>query len=144
MRSNSILDVMVKDHTRLLKYLQDVKNNLTHDPKVLSKSFTIFQWNLEKHFFVEERAIFTSYDPENIDDGYQLFSDLSKQHTVILENVESLRKNLRSAKPKDVSDLKTTLLNHKNFEEKHVYPILDVQINEREKQLMIERINDVL
>ncbi len=135
---------MVKDHTRLLKYLQDVKNNLTHDPKVLSKSFTIFQWNLEKHFFVEERAIFTSYDPENIDDGYQLFSDLSKQHTVILENVESLRKNLRSAKPKDVSDLKTTLLNHKNFEEKHVYPILDVQINEREKQLMIERINDVL
>jgi hemerythrin superfamily protein len=130
MKSSSILDVMATDHTRLLK--------------VLSKSFTIFQWNLEKHFFVEERAIFTTYNPENIDDGYQLFSDLSKQHTVILENVESLRKNLRSAKPKDVSDLKTTLLNHKNFEEKHVYPILDVQIDESEKQFMIERINDTL
>jgi hemerythrin superfamily protein len=144
MKSNSILDVMATDHTRLLKYLQDVKNNLTHNPKVLSKSFTIFQWNLEKHFFVEERAIFTAYNPENIDDGYQLFSDLSKQNTVILENVESLRKNLRSAKPKDVSDLKTMLLNHKNFEEKHVYPILDVQIDESEKQFMIERINDTL
>jgi iron-sulfur cluster repair protein YtfE (RIC family) len=118
MKSSSILDVMATDHTRLLKYLQGLKNNLTHNPKVLSKSFTIFQWNLEKHFFVEERAIFTAYNPENIDDGYQLFSDLSKQHTVILENVESLRKNLRSAKPKDVSDLKTMLLNHKKFRRK--------------------------
>jgi hypothetical protein len=68
MKSSSILDVMATDHTRLLKYLQGLKNNLTHNPKVLSKSFTIFQWNLEKHFFVEERAIFTTYNPENIDD----------------------------------------------------------------------------
>jgi iron-sulfur cluster repair protein YtfE (RIC family) len=144
MKSSSLLEVMVKDHTRLLKYLQDVKNNLTHDQKELSKLFTIFQWNLEKHFFVEERAIFTWYNPEKIDDGYQLFSDLSKQHTLILEKVESLQKSVQSCKSKDISDLETMLLTHKNFEEKHVYPILDEQINKSEKQFMIERINDVL
>ena len=48
----------------------------------------------EKHFFVEERAIFTSYNPNHIEDGHQLFFDLSKEHTVILEKVESLRKRL--------------------------------------------------
>jgi len=144
MKSNAILDVMVKDHNRLIKYLKDVKSNIKSDFELLLKSFNTFEWNLEKHFFVEERAIFTSYNPEYIDDGYQLFSDLSKQHTIILEKVESLRKRLRSGKTIDVSNLEEILLKHKTFEEKNVYPMLDLEINEGEKRFMIERINDIL
>ena len=144
MKSNAILDVMVKDHNRLMKYLKDVKNNIKSDYEVLLKSFNTFEWNLEKHFFVEERAIFTSYNPDYIDDGYQLFSDLSKQHTIILEKVESLRKRLRMGKTIVISDLEEMLLKHKTFEEKNVYPVLDLEINEGEKRFMIERINDIL
>ena len=70
MKSNDILDVMVKDHNRLMKYLEDVKKNIKSDFDVLLKSFNTFEWNLEKHFFVEERAIFTSYNPDYIEDGH--------------------------------------------------------------------------
>ena len=143
MKSNAILDLMVKDHNRLMKYLKDVKNNLKSDFEVLLKLFNTFEWNLEKHFFVEERAIFTAYNPDYIDDSYQFFTDLSKQHTTILEKVESLRKRLRLGKSIDLSDLEDILLKHKTFEEKNVYPVLDLEINEGEKRFMIERINDI-
>jgi hypothetical protein len=37
---------------------------------------------------VEERAIFTAYNSYYIEDGHQLFTNVSKQHTNILEKVE--------------------------------------------------------
>ena len=143
MKSNAILDVMVKNHNHLMRYLEDVKKNIKSDFDVLLKSFNTFEWNLEKHFFVEERAIFTSYNPDYIEDGHQLFTNLSKQHTSILEKVESLRKRLRSGKSIDVSDLEVMLLKHKTYEEKNVYPVLDVEISEGEKRFMIERIEEI-
>ena len=144
MKSNAIVDLMVKDHNRLMKYLKDVKDNLRSDFEVLLKSFNTFEWNLEKHFFVEERAIFTAYNPEYIDDSYQFFSDLSKEHTIILEKINSLRKRLRAGKSIDLLGLEEMLLKHKTFEEKNVYPVLDLEINDGEKRFMIERINDIL
>ena len=70
MKSTAILDLMVRDHNRLIEYLKDVEKNLGRDFGFLSNSFNVFQWNLEKHFFVEERAIFTSYNPDRVDEGY--------------------------------------------------------------------------
>ena len=101
MKKTSILDLMVKDHLRLLKYSDNVEK-AERDDESLQRTFDLFEWNLEKHFFVEERAIFTSYNPDYIEDGHQLFTNLSKQHTSILEKVESLRKRLRSGRPIDV------------------------------------------
>lgn len=144
MKSNELLNVMVKDHNRLMKYLKDVENNLKGDFELLLKKFNTFEWSLEKHFFVEERAIFTAYNPDYIEDSHQLFSNLSNQHTNILEKVEFIRKRLRNVKSIDVSDLEEMLLKHKTYEEKNVYPVLDVEISEGEKRFMIERINDLL
>jgi len=144
MKSTAILDVMVKDHNHLVKYLKDVENNLTSDFQILLNLFNRFKWNLEKHFFVEERAIFTSYNPNNIENGYHYFSELSKKHTIILEKVESLGKSIQMGESLDFSELKTLLLKHQKYEEEKVYPVLDLEIDEGEKHLMIERINDVL
>jgi hypothetical protein len=143
MKSTAISDLMIKDHTRLMNYLKDVEDNFGRDFGFLSESFNTFQWNLEKHFFVEERAIFTSYNPDYIDESYKFFSDLSKEHTIILEKIESLRKKLQKREPFDLYDLKKLLVKHKTFEEKKVYPVLDLEIDEAEKRFIIERINDV-
>ena len=42
-----------------------------------------------------------------------------------------------------VSDLEEMLLKHKTYEEKNVYPVLDLEISEGEKRYMIERIKEV-
>ena len=144
MKSTAILDLMFRDHIRLMEYLKDVEENLGRDFGFLSNSFNVFQWNLEKHFFVEERAIFISYNPDRVDEGYDIFLDLSKQHTEILEKIESLRKKLQRREPFDLNEIKNLLIKHKTFEEKNVYQVLDQEINEEEKRFIIERINDII
>jgi len=143
MKSTAILDLMVKDHNRLMEYLKEVENNLGRGFGFLSNSFNTFQWNLEKHFFVEERAIFTSYNPDDPDKEYDYFSVLMDQHTEILEIVESLRKKLQKREPFDLNELKKLLVKHKTFEEKSIYPVLDQEIDENEKQIIIDRIKDI-
>jgi hypothetical protein len=144
MKTTAILDLMVKDHIQIMKYIKDVENNLGKDFGLLSESFNTLHWNLEKHFFVEERAIFASYKPEEPDKEYAYFSDIMNQHTGILEKIESLRKKLQARKPFDLSETKNLLIKHKTFEEKHVYPILDQEIDEREKRFIIDRINEII
>jgi hemerythrin superfamily protein len=143
MRSTAILDLMVRDHARLLDYLKDVESHLGDDFGFLSNSFNRFEWNLEKHFFVEERAIFTWYNPDEIDESYDVFLDLSKQHTLILEKVEMLRKKLQHREPFSLNELKKLLVQHKTFEENNIYPVLDQKIAEGEKRFIIERIKDI-
>jgi hemerythrin superfamily protein len=143
MKSTGILDLMVKDHKILFNYLKDVENNLGRDFGFLSNSFNTFQWNLEKHFFVEERAIFTTYKPVFPDKEYDYFSDLMDQHTKILEIIESLRNKLQKREPFDLNELKKLLIEHKTFEEKNIYPVLDKEIDESEKRLIIDRIKDI-
>jgi hemerythrin superfamily protein len=143
MKSTAILDLMVKDHNRLMQYLKDVENNLSRDFGFLSNSFNTFQWNLEKHFFVEERAIFISYNPDKPDEEYKFFSDLMDQHTEILELIESLRKKLQKREPFDLNELKRLLVKHKTFEEKSIYPVIDQEIDEDEKSYIIDRIKEI-
>ncbi|KYK23795.1 hypothetical protein AYK24_00750 [Thermoplasmatales archaeon SG8-52-4] len=143
MKSTAILELMVKDHIRLFEYLKDVEKNLGNDFGNLSNSFNTFQWNLEKHFFVEERAIFLSYSPDEPEKQYDFFSDLMDQHAEILGIIESLRKKLQKREPIDLNELKKLLVNHKTFEEKNIYPVIDQEIDEGEKGYIIDRINDI-
>jgi iron-sulfur cluster repair protein YtfE (RIC family) len=143
MGSTAILDLMLKDHNRLMDYLKDVENNLDRGFGFLSNSFNTFQWNLEKHFFVEERAIFISYNPDEPDKEYDYFSVLMDQHTEILETIESLRKKLQKREPFDLYELKKLLVKHKTFEEKSIYPVLDQEIDDCTKRVIIDRIKDI-
>ncbi len=143
MKSTAILDLMVKDHNRIMEYLKDVEKNIGRNFGFLSNSFNTFQWNLEKHFFIEERAIFAYYNPDYPNKDYNYFSDLMNQHTKILEKIESLRKKLQKREPFDLNELKKLLIDHKNFEEKNIYPVLDKEIDECEKRFIIDRIKDI-
>ena len=51
-----ISEIMKEDHKRILKLLDNSKNE---------KEFRKFRWALEKHIFLEEKAIFIIYSPEN-------------------------------------------------------------------------------
>ncbi|KYK27792.1 hypothetical protein AYK20_02095 [Thermoplasmatales archaeon SG8-52-1] len=143
MKTTAILELMVRDHNRLFEYLKDVENNLGSEFGYLSNSFNTFQWNLEKHFFVEERAIFISYKPDEPDKKYDFFSDLMDQHAEILGIIEELRKKLQKREPLDLNELKRLLVKHKTFEEKSIYPVIDQEIGEGEKRFIIDRIQDI-
>lgn len=143
--SIDILALMVKDHCKIEKLLDELELNADKEYPVMIKSFNKFEWELEKHIFIEEKAIFTSYNPEDVVDGYRMLPELTKQHNVLLNRLENMRKDIRNKKKlQDVYGFKDFLIKHKNFEEKSVYPRVDQSLDEGEKKKIVEKISEII
>ena len=52
----TIESLMLKEHRRLDKLLEEIEKDLDNYEKT-KKNCSLFKWNLEKHFFVEEKVI---------------------------------------------------------------------------------------
>ena len=65
------------------------------------------------------------------------------QNTEFLAIIESLRKRLQKREPFDLNDLKKLLVKHKIFEEKSIYPLLDQEIDDFAKSVIIDRIKEI-
>jgi iron-sulfur cluster repair protein YtfE (RIC family) len=90
MKSTSILELMIADHGKILKLLNDVEKSIGIELVSLMKVFDTFEWELEKHIFTEEKAIFTSYSPKNIVEGYKMVPELVQQHNDILNRIREI------------------------------------------------------
>ena len=144
MKSTAILDLMVKDHAHLVGLLNTVETNMETERQILLEAVDKFNWHLEKHIFTEEKAIFTQYSPTNVTEGYAMVPNLIKEHNVILNKMDLLRKDIIKQRPIDFNSFKELLINHKNFEEEKVYPQLDQELDEIQKQRIIDRIKEIM
>ena len=143
MSENAILPLMVKDHCKIEKLLDQLEESTKKDQSTMIKLFNKFEWELEKHIFVEEKAIFTSYNPKDISEGYKMLPELTKQHNYIVNQLNIWRKDVRNKrKINNFYEFKKFLIKHKDFEEKEVYPNLDQSLNEEQKKHIIDRINE--
>ena len=135
MGENDILNKMIKDHCKIEKLLDELEKNVQKDYPAMRESFNKFEWELEKHLFVEEKAIFTSYDPEDVSEGYIMLPELIKQHNFIVNMLNNWRKDVQSKKKiSDFYEFKKFLIKHRTFEEKEVYPRLDETLDETQKK----------
>ena len=48
---------MVKEHCKIEKLLDKLEENIDNEKKKFEKLFKLFQLELEKHIFIEEKAI---------------------------------------------------------------------------------------
>ena len=144
MNENDILNRMIDDHNKIEKLMEDFEKDLDKDYELLKRSFTKFEWKLEKHIFVEEKVIFTNYNPEDVTEGYRMLPELTKQHNFILNQLSSWRKELIDRKKiEGFYKFKKVLVNHKIFEENEVYPKLDQSLTDSDKKLIINRLNEI-
>ncbi len=144
MNENDILPHMIDDHSKIEKLMDNLEGDIDKDYAIMKKSFTKFEWKLEKHIFVEEKVIFTNYTPEDVTEGYQMLPELTKQHNFILNQLAIWRKELvNERKINGFVKFKKILVNHKIFEENEVYPKLDQSLSESDKKLIIDRLNEI-
>jgi len=144
MEENDILSLMVKDHCKIEKLLDDLERHIDKDHLPIKESFYKFEWELEKHLFVEEKAIFTSYHPEDISEGYKMLPEITIQHNFIINQLNNWRKDVQSKKKIDgFNEFKRFLVKHREFEEKEIYPRLDQSLDETQKKHIIERIDEI-
>ncbi len=144
MDENNILPRMVEDHSIIEKLMDYLENNVDKDYETIKKSFTKFEWKLEKHIFVEEKVIFTNYNPEDVSEGYRMLPELTKQHNYILNQLSIWRKELvNKGKIDGFYKFKKVLINHRIFEENEVYPKLDQSLTDYDKKMIISRLNEI-
>jgi iron-sulfur cluster repair protein YtfE (RIC family) len=144
MKTTSILELMTADHTRILKLLHDVEKSMGIELVSLMKVFDTFEWALEKHIFTEEKAIFSSYSPKNISEGYKMVPELIQQHNEILNRVRVMRKDLMWNRPAQYDEFKELIMAHKTFEEVSLYPKLDQELTVAQKDEIIKKIREIV
>jgi len=141
-------ELMIAEHLRIeamLNVFERERELISNEGDFinLKKIFSKFKWNLEKHFFVEERAIFTlceGMQGEIVSDIFELMNE----HGEILELIKEIEKTLEENIKPETGKLKQLLQRHKNLEDGTFYPALDKSLNEQQKQELSERIKEVL
>lgn len=144
MKSTSILELMTADHIKILKLLHDVETSMGIELVSLLKVFDTFEWALEKHIFTEEKAIFTSYSPQNVTEGYKMVPELVQQHNDLLNRIRLMRKELMWNRPVQFHEFKEIINEHKSYEEESLYPKLDQELSEAQKQEIITKIKEIV
>ena len=141
----SILSLMIKDHCKIENLISDLEDKNQNSFQEMKKAFTKFEWELEKHIFTEEKAIFTNYSPEDVSQGYKMLPELTKQHNYIVNTLNNWRESVRKKKMlTDVYSFKEFLVKHRQFEEERVYPKLEEALSDEDKIHIIAKINELV
>lgn len=141
-QNNSLSKLMVKHHRRMDGLLVLFRESIGGNFELMNESFDKFKWELEKHIFTEEKAIFKfcDYKGENVS---TILSDLIKDHDAALEMLNTLLNNLTTKDKLDVSQLERLLKRHRSFEDSFFYPKLDASLDESQKSFIIQKIDEL-
>jgi len=141
----SLLSLMIKDHCKIEELIDDLEQKSKQDFSSMVKAFNKFEWELEKHIFTEEKAIFTDYKPDDVSKGYKMLPELTDHHNYIINTLKTWRDDIKNHRTlKDIYSFKEFLIKHKNFEEEKVYPKLDETLKEDQKRKIISKINEII
>ncbi len=139
----NISEIMARDHDVMIDLLNEFSECMDQESQIKKKAFEKFLWEIEKHIFTEEKVVFTLYTPEDFKEGYRMVPQLMKEHDIINKKLNEMRKNIYAGKPCDSQGFKDILVKHKDFEERSLYPILDEGLDEKAKEMIINRINEI-
>ena len=134
--------LMLDEHKRLDKLLEDVERDLG-DYEKTKINFDCLKWNLEKHFFVEEKVIFDSFvsiSGQETNDTFHLLED----HVKIIQLLKLIEKRLKQKIIPKLEYLRKIILTHRDFEDEEFYPNLDKRLSSEQKKIISERIKEVI
>jgi len=143
-KNPTLLDLMLVHHGLLEVLFSSLKDNIGMATKkeFVSEMIDEFQWELEKHFFVEEKVIFKSVS-QGQPEIYKIVVQLLEEHDAMMKMLEETKSQLKENLPVDLSKFGHLLTEHRMIEEHKLYPDLDNKIDEEEKKLIISRINQL-
>ena len=132
---------MIAEHLRLSKMLLNIIS-LNDKSKDINNNFLEFKWNIEKHFFVEEKAIFASYT-SRVDAGTKHIN-LIREHKEMLSMLMEFQKLIEQEKKLDFSKFKKVLFNHQQIEDEYFYTSLENNINEDLKSEIVDKTLEII
>jgi len=135
----TIPEIMLRDHARIHNLAGEIERRIKTNLEDAEHLFIRLKWSLEKHFFVEEKVIFTVYESSGPVETEDL-NNLLKEHRDILLLVRKIDDSFKNKNiHKLFEELKKVLLDHANFEDDVFYPRLDEELSDKEKQVIYDR-----
>lgn len=151
MESQTISQAMIEEHARLHEILEEIKSkieNLDNDKKSeyndLLKIFNKFKWNTEKHFFVEEKIIISTYLSFENNSSNEDVQHILNDHKEIIKFIDEIEESLREGIKPDITDLVDLLDEHEQNEENYFYPKLDEELDEECKKVIISKSKEIV
>jgi len=140
-QNQSITEIMLKHHIRIIDLLNVINDKAQQKNTALANVLSKFRWELEKHFFLEEKAIFQLHYSKNVETN-RIKTRLKKEHNNLIKKFDKIEDDLKNKSELDITEFRTQYLKHMNFENKFFYPRLDKELDENRKMMIIERITD--
>ena len=125
----TIVDLMTKDHAKIAGLLEEFKANPTKE------NFNKFRFELQKHLFTEEKAIFLHCNCPD------LAEPLIKDHNKMLEMMKEIGTTLDNNK---IDEFHAFVMKHKGYEEEKFYPALDETLSDEEKKEIADKIKAMM
>jgi len=141
---DSIEKLMFEEHSTIKKILEYYEELVNSNLPKANEQFSKFKWVLEKHFFVEEKAIFVLLNKIRGEEQISDIFNLMQEHGSILELVNNIEEGLKNNVKPNITGLKMILSRHANFEDAVFYPNLDQLLNQQQKEEIIERVKEVI
>ena len=139
----SIENMMLGEHDRLRNLLNLCLENLKHNPVIAEENFIKFKWNLEKHFFLEEKIIFSNPAVEN-SEHFEEAEEILDEHKELLSFIKKIEEDKSGLHWQSIQELKKLVEKHAAFEDEEFYPRLDEVLTIEQKQEMIKESKKVL
>lgn len=140
-QNQSITEIMLKHHIRIIDLLNIITDKVQQKNTALADVLSKFRWELEKHFFLEEKAIFQLHYSENVETN-RIKTRLKKEHNNLIKRFDRIEEDLKNNSEIDITEFRKQYLKHMNFENKFFYPRLDKELDDDRKMMIIERITD--
>tara|TARA_Y100000310_G_scaffold319407_1_gene374631 strand:- start:158 stop:589 length:432 start_codon:yes stop_codon:yes gene_type:complete len=134
--------LMLKEHRKLDKLLDDVEKELDSYEKT-KKNLDCFKWNMEKHFFTEEKVIFDSFvtmSGQQTSDTFNLLED----HVRIMNLIKIIEKRLNKKIIPKLEYLRRIIKTHRDFEDEDFYPRLDRDLSSEQKKQVCDKIMEII
>jgi iron-sulfur cluster repair protein YtfE (RIC family) len=132
----TIKEIMTKEHAKILDLLASFEKDK------LKYSLNLFKWQLEKHFFVEEKVVFRVYLSSS-DADLENLTKLLKDHKDILWSLKKIEETFSQNNFLELYELKKNLVLHTSFENNVFYPRLDTELSQDQKDIIMERSEEI-
>ena len=138
---STISEVMLKHHYRIDKLFHELDNEINQKSESFPDTFYKFKGELEKHFFIEEKAIFQLCNSEN-EESNEIREQLLKEHNILRSKLDTMEIELITKGEIDIYGFRKLLLKHKDFENQIFYPRVDRELDGLKKKQILERLTN--
>lgn len=139
---DTILNLMINHHALIEAMFASFRDEAKERFPRAGVSLSELRWEIKKHFFTEENAIF-DYLPLKSMDVFKTINQLKEQHIAMLIELQNFSDNLARVTEEEVESFYKLLEAHREIEEKNLYPKLDKEIAAEQKKQIIVHINQI-